>query len=461
MVRAGSIAVVALTSFVCACQSPAREEIAAPGGIARVEGSELLTLAERYRVGGEALQSGDFGVAVWAFDEVLEISAGDELALYLLALARARAGDEVGALTALGELRDLGSDLVPAAARFGAVGSSEGFRDLVAEMRSSARRVAASSTWAELPGDELFPEGITYDGEDGVAYLGNLTDGRIVRVRPVPSGSPRAGTTAEDFVAPGEHGLQSVLGMKVVAERRELWAVATLDGRRGGGEAPNPLSGLLRFDLATGTLRDRFVLDDDATHFLNDLDLAADGSAYITDTANGALYRLAPGGSALEVFRPPGSFPGANGIAVDRERSTLYVASWDKGLAYVDLDSGETGSLSHPPGAPVRGLDGLYSYDGDLIAIQNAADQARLVRFELDATRRAVVASRILECGNPDFRVPTTGVVDDDRLIYIATSYLDALAPDNTVLPDVEVGPVRVLSLPLDELPSAPAKRSK
>jgi acetyl esterase/lipase len=90
-------------------------------------------------------------------------------------------------------------------------------------------RSRVASTLAEK---DLIPEGITYDAATGHFYVSSIYRRKIVRLT-------KTGTV-EDFTSPGQDGLLNVLGMKVEAKRRILWACTfsgPRDGDRNGGVA--------------------------------------------------------------------------------------------------------------------------------------------------------------------------------------------------------------------------------
>ena len=98
----------------------------------------------------------------------------------------------------------------------------------------------------------------------------------------------------------------------------------------------------------------------------------------------------------------------------------------------------------------LSGIDGLYFYNNNLIAIQNGVGpQSRVVRFELNKEMNSVVRATILESGNPLFNIPTTGVIVNDELYFIANSQLRSFTADGTIYSDDKLQPTIILKLPL------------
>ncbi len=95
-----------------------------------------------------------------------------------------------------------------------------------------------------------------------------------------------------------------------------------------------------------------------------------------------------------------------------------------------------------------HGFDGLYYREGALIGVDNGAGQGRVVRLHLSPTRDAVVRIEVLEAGHPSFRIPTTGAIVGDDLIYIANSQLRSFT-DDKIWPPERLVPVELLRLSL------------
>lgn len=146
----------------------------------------------------------------------------------------------------------------------------------------SATGVAAAQTGGtqtfDIPGDEVYPEGVAYSASTGDFFVGSTTDGEIFRGN---VGNPSAGM--EPFLEPGADGRSMAIGMKADASGRLFVA---------GGET----GGTFVYDTETGDLVDSFENGADAT-FVNDVALTPDGSAFFTDSMNPELYRVFPDGS--------------------------------------------------------------------------------------------------------------------------------------------------------------------
>lgn len=274
---------------------------------------------------------------------------------------------------------------------------------------------------------EIVPENVAFDPKTGAFFLGSLPQRKIVRI---------AGGRATDFASTD----LSVLGMKIDAARRTLWAATGKTGR--GDKGP---SALVAFDVDTGERVARFATDDGRPHFFNDVVITAAEDVYVTDSAGGGVYRVS-GRARLDTFLPAGTWSYPNGIALSSDERTLYI-SHERGTAAVDIATRAHAELPHPPEIPTIGVDGLYFHRGALVAIQNGMGRARIVRWRLDGSR--ITRLEPLESRSAMLDHPTTGAIAGDRLYYINNFQARRLGPDGvTVLKPLD--PVRVLSLPLD-----------
>ncbi len=170
---------------------------------------------------------------------------------------------------------------------------------------------ADQPTEITLPGARVFPESIT-STPDGTLIVGSLGHGYVLRIGP-------GQTTAEEWIKAGTNGLNSVLGVFADEKNKLLWVCSNKLGPTGDPTA------VKTFDLKTGAPKGSYVLPGDRT-LCNDIAVAPDGTAYVTDTFGGAVDMLKPGAQALEVAAKDPLLAGADGLAFGN-KTTLYVNS--------------------------------------------------------------------------------------------------------------------------------------
>ena len=172
-----------------------------------------------------------------------------------------------------------------------------------------------------LPGTGVFPESIT-STSDGTLIVGSLGHGNILRIAPGTA-------TAEEWIKPGTGGLNQVLGVYADEKGKTLWVCSN---RFGQGEP----TAAKAFDLKTGAAKGSYTLPGQ-NPLCNDIVVAADGTAYFTDTAQATVLMLKPGAKDLEIAAKDPLLASADGLAFG-EKNILYVNGFNSGkLLRIDL----------------------------------------------------------------------------------------------------------------------------
>ena len=299
-----------------------------------------------------------------------------------------------------------------------------------------------------IPEPDMVPEGIAYDPQTGATFVSSTWQRRIVRVA-------RDGTQS-DFTPRDSNALYGVIGMRVDPQRRRLWAAHASAGASMPirDDSSSGSGGLALFDLESGRMLRNLTLNDGAPHFLNDLDIASDGSLYVSDTMSGIVYRVGPEGAALEPFLTLPDDGRGNGVALSDDERTLYVANARGGAFHIDIATRAATAIALPEGVRV-GADGLYLYGGDLISVQPWTGDCRVCRYTLDETGTRVTAVRALLTEHPDLLQPTTGVIAGGDIYVIANSqlqhYRQLWVAGGGVVPREQLHDIVVLRVSLDQ----------
>lgn len=265
---------------------------------------------------------------------------------------------------------------------------------------------------------KLHPEGVAYDPSRGKFLVGSVVHGTVSVVQ--PDGSVR--TLVDD------PALITTMGLAVDARRGRLFVV---NGDVGIGKRTSPATlrktaGLGIYHLWTGkkiAYHDLAALDPTREHFGNDVAIAPDGTAFVTDSFNGAIYRV--GRTAEIAFRDDKLQPvvrgnGANGI-VRLPTGDLLVAH-SSGRALYKL-SGTT-LTQVTTNEPIGALDGLLLDRGGLLGIDNTAANRVITLRSTDGWTTATVAA---SQAWPD-RAPTT-MARSRCGVYVLSGRLDQLNP--------------------------------
>jgi hypothetical protein len=184
-------------------------------------------------------------------------------------------------------------------------------------------------------------------------------------------------------------------------------------------------------DFATGRVRTRFPTPDDGRkHLLGDFVLAPDGSLYATDSFSPLIWRLPPGGTALESWLESDEFLSLQGIALKADGQTLYVADYANGIWRVDVATKTPSLLTAPANATFFGIDGLHAVPDGILAVQNGVNPQRILRIELSPVRSAQapplqetpVPTRIVVMGQPAMDDLALGHIFNGRFHFVGNS---------------------------------------
>lgn len=274
-----------------------------------------------------------------------------------------------------------------------------------------------------IPGPRVFPEGIAYDPAAGAFFVGSTEDGTIYR------GDLTTGVI-ETFLSGGGDGRTAVTGLEVDSAGRLV-----VCGRRTGR--------IFVYDAASGDLLGRVWNGRTDGTLINDVVIAPDGVAYVTDSFLPVLYRVdlsslpvGAGSTPVAEISERGAdafvnFTGsalayadgfnANGIVATPDGKALLVVQFNTGRLYrVEL---ATRAVTEVPltGGDLLGGDGLALDGTTLWALLDTTGE--LIRVELNGTldRGEVVAS----VTDPTFAYPTTLALVGDGTALVVNSQLD------------------------------------
>jgi sugar lactone lactonase YvrE len=325
---------------------------------------------------------------------------------------------------------------------FAGVGDDSGVQIAARALEALRTRRIGASEVAWTIHDRLFiPEGIAYDPVTRAFFVSSQHKRKIVRID--PSGA------VQDFVSSGRDGLWMVFGIAVDPVRRLLWAVSTAEpAMEGFTKADENRTGVFAYELPTGKLVRRYDLADrKAAHRFDDVTVAGNGRVFASEGGSGAVYTIAPGGTSLDVFVPPGTIQGPNGLATTPDGRWLYVSDYAGFVFRVDTATKAVTRLAAPTNVALYGIDGLAWHNGALIGVQNGVDPSRVVQLDLAADGSRITAVRILDMNHPRVAEPTIGVVVGDMYYYVANSFGGLLRKPNSVLADQPLAEPVILKL--------------
>jgi sugar lactone lactonase YvrE len=250
-------------------------------------------------------------------------------------------------------------------------------------------------------------EGIAWREKTNQFYFGDV-NGRAVWLRNTDG-------TLKRFTPEGDD-LFGVFGLAIDEANGALWAATSaVPAMRGFTPDQDGTAALAEIDLASGAVRRTIPVvrrdGDRYSHVLGDLALGPDGSVFVTDSGGPILWRLAPGGNALELFVEHNEFLSLQGIAILPENIAV-LSDHANGLLRVDLSNRNVQRLDSPLNTTLIGLDGLtLTPAGKLLAIQNGLRPPRVLRIDFEGAADAVSSVAVLESAHLTMAAPSLGCI--------------------------------------------------
>ena len=290
----------------------------------------------------------------------------------------------------------------------------------------------AASLYAEtpiteitLPGERLYTESIT-STKDGTLIVGSLGKGDVSRIA--------YGTTSvEEWIKPGTNGLNAVFGVYADEKHKTLW-VCSDKTDAGAGEAA-----VKSFDLKTAAPKGSYPLPGNGP-FCNDIAVADDGTAYISDTAQATIWMLKPGDKTLVAAVQDPLLAGADGLAFG-EKSVLYVNSVTKNkLVRVNLkpDGTSTSVTDLKLSQPITRPDGMRTIGKNRLLMAENSGNMDIVTVSGDTANIQVIKSGL---------EATPAVTATRGMAWIAEGKLNYRSDPK--LKDKDPGPFKMYAVPL------------
>ena len=256
-----------------------------------------------------------------------------------------------------------------------------------------------------LPGAAVFPEGVTLRPGTDQFFVSSTTDGTIFR-------GSLGRAAMRPFLEPGAHGRSNAVGVR--ATRTHLVVAGGVTNR------------VFVYDLRSGRLVRRFSTGEGG--LVNDVAIAPNGDAYVTDSARGLVFRIRANAlterrRAIAELRPfvrlsdteVGSY--SNGIVAAGRRYLLVVGTASGVLARVDVETKRVRPVDLG-GATIPAGDGLARSGRTLYAVNSVArvTEIGLSRDWLRGrVRRHITSERL--------HFPTTVAIAGARLLVVNSQF--------------------------------------
>ncbi|MGB3634686.1 MAG: SMP-30/gluconolactonase/LRE family protein [Rubrobacteraceae bacterium] len=273
---------------------------------------------------------------------------------------------------------------------------------------TSSGETASVPKQFELPGQNIFPEGIAYDEATGDFFVSATSDGTIYR------GNVEEGAETEVFLEGGQDDRTSAVGMTVDDEGR-LFIAGRDTGR------------VFAYDTEDGQFIQSFE-NDRQNSLINDAVSTPDGDVYFTDSFAPVLYRVSDEGGEL-AFEEYIDFEGTpveyrdgfnlNGIVATGDGRFLITVQYNTGdLFRIDIESREITQIELS-GTSLSTGDGLVLDEQTLYVVRNEPGDVVPVELSEDFTSGEAGEG----FGGDSFQYPTTAAKYGDRLLVVNSRF--------------------------------------
>ncbi|MEZ5461895.1 hypothetical protein [Dokdonella sp.] len=401
--------------------------------------NEITSIAVLQRMVAGYKSLGDLQRLSWTLARLSKLNpdAGD--LRMALALTYAEMGDKSKTYDLLLKMKDqgYGADLSEDP-RFEKVTGTEAWSYVVQNLQANLKPFGEGSVAFELPkGDTLF-ESIAWDPKRKKFLVGSVRDGKIYL-------ADMQGNLSE-FISPADgSGLWSVYAMAADPARDLLYVASTSSLYfKAFREEDFNKTGIFKFKLSTGKLLDKYLLPSNlGTRAFSSITVGKGGQVFAADGLNNQIFTIE--GDKLKLIVANPKLTSLRGMAVSDDGNMLYFADYTLGLFGADLKSGTGFAVEHDPSSLVLGgIEGLYWYDGNLIAIENGMSPQRVIRLTLSADGKSITKMMPIDVANPAFEVPTYGTMVGNDLYYIANSQKGLYGQYGSVTDESKLEPVRI-----------------
>ena len=393
------------------------------------------------RTFAKAFAAGDWDGARAAAEDQRRAAHGRPDADYNLACVEARAGRTDVAFAALGRAVDsaMAQDFRPDPDLASLKGDPR-WAALEARQEAQRRPVMEGQPDLDVPGDLEIAEDLALDPRSGAVFVSSPRSGEVRRW---------SGGKWQSWAHPGPEG-SSALALGIDPRRRVLHVTtAALPQARGAASGQAQPSELVTLGLDDARVLSRLSPPGpELRHTLGDLTLDAGGTVYVADGTAGAVYRLLPGGSALEPLFPPGTLGSPQTPVLSAAGDRLYVPDYTLGLFLVPAKGGAPAPVAGPPDLMTAGIDGMVAVPGGLVAVQNGIVVPRVVRLWLSADGTRIERWRVLARG-PDLGDPTHAAVRRSDVLVLVDSGWGRFTDEGKVRPEVAPSRPRLLRFAL------------
>jgi hypothetical protein len=395
------------------------QALIAPPPVARtdteVELAKIDSVTQVLQQAAEYRKAGDWRRYSYAMKRIIELrpyagSAKVELAAaYAMLDMKQEAFDGLVRMQASGYAWDLSKD-----ERFKNLHGTGLWDYLLQNYAANAVPFGKGKLETTLPGGDVLLESLAWDAKRGKMLAGSVRTGEISVVD---------GGKLMPLVKPDKtNGLWGAFDLFADAKSDRLWvASSAIPHVKHAAENDYGRAALLAFKLSDGSFVAKYpVPDDGRPHLLTAVTANTRGDVFVADMLTAQVFKLE--GDALRLVVQNPRLATIHAIAATADNRFLYFADHELGLFGLDLATGRAFDVLMPDHFTPWGIESLYAWNGQLVAVQNAFPPKRVMRLTMSADGHRIERAKAVDAAQKPFELPTRGAVAGDRLLLIANS---------------------------------------
>ena len=291
----------------------------------------------------------------------------------------------------------------------------------------------------------LLYENMTWDKASKSFLLGSVRNGEIIRL-------DEKGQRSVFIPAPkNTENRWAVVDLEADNARDILWvATASMPQYNGMSNENLGETALLKYQLSSGKLLQTIGLSDlEKPNLISQLHVSAQGDVYVLNSFKRLVLKLSQGQDKLEPLLGLKDYDDVRAMTTDDTGRYLYFADFARGIFVVDLQGKHIGPMGDVETMVLGGTEEMIFHKGALIVVQNGFKPARVMRLKLE---NPVTIEKLIpiEASNPNFEIPTNGVLTDSHFYYIGNSQWSKMDMMGNLLPEQQWAEVRIMRSPFN-----------
>lgn len=287
------------------------------------------------------------------------------------------------------------------------------FKELLVLNQENKKIKATSKSVAKLPAKMIIAEGLQYNPNKSSYFISDIYHGLIYEIN----------KEGKILWQSGDYGFGSVAGLKNDSQKKLLYGTfvhqpisKNLTGSLNGE------SGIFCIDLNTNKLLFQKTIKPDTyvKHWLGDLIIDSHQTIYASDSYAGNIYKFSPPGYNPEIILALSGMHSLQGITLTPDNKYMIFSDYPNGLFALSLESSDLKKIGNLTNNTLLGIDGIYYYEGNVIAVQNGINPPRIIEIILNENYHTAISLKVLEVNNPDCNDMTLGTINNDSFYFIA-----------------------------------------